>query len=118
VKIDFSYDLLSGEVISHVLEQATTQDKVIGKELLIAVTIEELGASWLTRLPLTTGVFLENGDPLEPHLKGCPKDILDLNVKAGEQGKECRLVAPSPSSSKFTAHGGPLKFNLERGSNP
>jgi len=144
VKIDFSYDLLSGEVISHVLEQATTQDKVIGKELLIAVkkgdlvlrdmgyfilseftAIEELGASWLTRLPLTTGVFLENGNPLEPHLKGCPKDILDLNVKAGEQGKECRLVAmraapevPSPSSSKFTAHGGPLKFNLERGSNP
>jgi len=112
VKIDFSYDLLSGEVISHILEQATTQDKVIGKELLIAVkkgdlvlrdmgyfilseftAIEELGAWWLTRLPLTTGVFLENGDPLEKHLKGCRKDILDLNVRAGEQGKECRLVA-------------------------
>ena len=37
VKIDFGYDLLSGTMVSHTREQATTQDKIIGKELLVQV---------------------------------------------------------------------------------
>ena len=69
VKIYFGYDLLSGTMVSHTLEQATTQDKIIGKELLVQVmpgylvlrdtgyfiideftAIEDLGAKWLTRV--------------------------------------------------------------------
>jgi hypothetical protein len=84
VKIDLSYDLLADTIISHSLQAATTQDKTIGRELVAEIrrgdlvlrdmgyfslgeftAIEPCGAWWLTRLPLTTGVLLENGDPLE-----------------------------------------------------
>jgi len=84
VKIDFTYDLIAGEVITHSLEPATQQDKLIGKETLLEVeagdlvlrdmgyfiieefsVIEELNAWWLTRLPLTTDVSLESGKALE-----------------------------------------------------
>ena len=34
VKIDFAYDLLTGNIIAHSLEQATMQDKSIGKEAI------------------------------------------------------------------------------------
>lgn len=57
------------------------------------IAIEERGAWWLTCLPLTTGVMLENGDSLEKHLKSCRGDILDLGAIVGAQGKKCRLVA-------------------------
>ena len=84
VKIDLAFDLLSQTIVSHSLEAATTQDKVIGKEVIVEVRpgdlvlrdmgyfsldefgeIELRGAWWLTRLPLTTGVLLENGKALE-----------------------------------------------------
>lgn len=84
VKIDFTYDVIAGEVITHSLEPATQQDKLIGKETLLEVkagdlvlrdmgyfiieefsVIEELNAWWLTRLPLTTDVSLESGKALE-----------------------------------------------------
>jgi hypothetical protein len=87
VKIDFAYDLLSGTVISHSLEQATTQDKTIGKETIAnlktgALVLRDMGyfslsefdeiesqnAFWLTRLPLTTDVTFENGKTLESRL--------------------------------------------------
>ena len=112
VKIDFGYDLLSGTMVSHTLEQATTQDKIIGKELLVQVmpgdlvlrdmgyfildeftAIENLGAKWLTRLPLTTGVVLEDEMALEKMLKKSKESTLALTVYAGEQRKKCRLVA-------------------------
>lgn len=112
VKIDFTYDLLTGIIISHTLQQATEQDKLIGKELICEIrrgdlvlrdmgyfslsefsAIEERGAWWLSRLPLTTGVMLENGDNLEEHLKSSRKNILDLRAIVGAQGKKCRLVA-------------------------
>lgn len=82
VKIDFTCDLIAGEVIAHSLKQATMQDKVIGREAVAEVkkgdlvmrdmcyfiidefsAIEEPGAWWLTRLPLMTDVELENGKP-------------------------------------------------------
>lgn len=112
VKIDFAYDLLSGTMVSHTLEQATTQDKIIGKEMLSQVVpgdlilrdmgyfaldeftaIEGMGAKWLTRLPLTTGVLLEDESALEKKLRKSKDNTLDLHVFAGKQKKKCRLVA-------------------------
>lgn len=112
VKIDLVYDLLSCAMITHTLQAATEQDKTIGKDLLPELrqgdlvlrdmgyfvlseftAIEDGGAWWLTRLPLTTGVVLKNGDALERRLKGCRHDILDLAAFAGDQRKECRVVA-------------------------
>ena len=112
VKIDLVFDLLACAIVSHTLQAATEQDKTIGKELLPALrrgdlvlrdmgyfilseftAIEARGAWWLTRLPLTTGVVMKNGDALERRLKGCRHDILDLVAFAGEQRKECRVVA-------------------------
>lgn len=112
VKIDFAYDLLSGTMVSHTLEQATMQDKIIGKEMLSQVVpgdlvlrdmgyfildeftaIEGMGAKWLTRLPLTTGVLLEDETALEKKLKKSKENTLDLVVLAGKQKKKCRLIA-------------------------
>ena len=112
VKIDFAFDLLSGSIVSHSLQAATEQDKTIGKDFVSEVRrgdlvlrdmgyfslgefaiIEAREAWWLTRLPLTTGVTLANGDVLEKRLKGSRREIIDLVVFAGEQGKKCRLVA-------------------------
>ncbi len=112
VKIDFAYDLLSGTVVSHSLEQATTQDKTIGKETIENLKagtlvlrdmgyfslsefdeIERQEAFWLTRLPLTTGVILENAKTLESRLRKRSQDVLDLKVDVGIQQKSCRLIA-------------------------
>jgi len=112
VKIDLAFDLLSQTIISHSLEAATTQDKLIGKEVIVEIVrgdlvlrdmgyfslnefdeIEMRGAWWLTRLPLTTGVLLENAKPLETRLNSRRQDILDLEVSVGDIGKKCRLVA-------------------------
>ena len=112
VKIDFAYDLLTDNIIAHSLEQATMQDKSIGKETIAELKpgslvlrdmgyfslsefteIENQQAFWLTRLPLTTGVNLENGNPLETRLRSRRQDVLDLTVKVGDQGKTCRLIA-------------------------
>lgn len=113
VKIDFAYDILTGNIISHSLQPATEQDKLIGKELICEIqrgdlvlrdmgyfilteftAIEEREAFWLTRLPLTTGITLDNGVSLEKHLKKFQGDIIDIPVIAGkEECKKCRLVA-------------------------
>ncbi len=112
VKIDFAFDLLTGSIVSLSLQAATEQDKSIGKEFVIEVRcgdlvlrdmgnfslnefteIEQRKAWWLTRLPLTTGFLLADGHTLEKYLKSCCKDIIDLDVIVGEQGKHCRLVA-------------------------
>jgi len=112
VKIDLAYDLLSDTIISHSLHQATTQDKTIGKDLIEELrkgdlvlrdmgyfslgeftVIEACGAWWLTRLPLTTGILLENGKKLEKYLRSAKGNTIDLVVLAGAQGKKCRLVA-------------------------
>ena len=55
--------------------------------------IEIRGAWWLTRLPLTTGILLENGKPLETRLNSRRQDVLDLEVSVGEVAKKCRLIA-------------------------
>lgn len=112
VKIDFAYDLLSGSMITHSLQAATTSDKITGQDLVARIqagdlvlrdmgyfclgefaAIEACGAWWLTRLPLTVGVSLENGDALEELLKRNRQDFHDLEVAVGKQGKKCRLIA-------------------------
>lgn len=112
VKIDFAYDLLAGEVVSHTLESATEQDKTIGKELVAMVRendlvlrdmgyfslsefidIERRGAYWLTRVPLTLGLRGDTGMSLERLLQIHRGNIIDIPVRAGEAGKGCRLVA-------------------------
>lgn len=112
VKIDLAFDLLSGSVVSHSLNAATEQDGTVGRELVAGVrpgdlvlrdmgyfalaefaAIEERGGSWLSRLPLTAGVWLEDGKPLEKRLKRRGRDVLDLEVMVGAEGKRCRLVA-------------------------
>lgn len=112
VKIDFAYDLLSGEVVSHTLEAATEQDKTIGKEFVSMVRegdlvlrdmgyfslaefveIERRGAYWLTRVPLTLGLRSDTGESLERLLQGHCGNVIDIPVKAGEAGMSCRLVA-------------------------
>lgn len=122
VKIDLAYDLLSDEVISHSLHLATEQDKTIGKDLVTEIregdlvlrdmgyfslpeftTIEACGAWWLTRLPLSTGVVLASGKPLEKLLGGRKKNIHDLRVFVGNQCKECRLVAIRAASDAAAA---------------
>jgi hypothetical protein len=112
VKIDFAYDLLAGTIVSHSLQQATEQDKTIGKEVICEVrrgdlvlrdmgyfclgefsAIEERAAWWLTRLPLTTGVMVANKGSLEKQLKRRRGNILDVEAIVGAEGKTCRLVA-------------------------
>jgi hypothetical protein len=112
VKIDFGYDLLSGQVISHTLHSATEQDRSIGPEFLTEVRkddlvlrdmgyfslsefdeIERLEAFWLTRVPLTLGLFTETGERIETVLKRSVGGVLDLSILAGAEGKSCRLVA-------------------------
>ena len=112
VKIDFAYDLVSGEVVSHTLEAATEQDKVIGREFVSMVEekdlvlrdmgyfslsefveIERRGAYWLTRLPLTLGIRIDSGQTLEGLLKNHCGNVIDLPVEAGDVGQSCRLVA-------------------------
>ena len=123
MKIDLAFDLLTGSIISHSLQAATEQDKTIGKEFVIEVrrgdlvlrdmgyfslseftAIELLEAWWLTRLPLTTGVMLEDGCSLEKYLKSFHGDIFDIPAVVGAQGKKCRLVtiraAPEVSAAR------------------
>lgn len=122
VKIDLAFDLLTGSIVSHSLQAATEQDKSIGKEFITEVrrgdlvlrdmgyfvlseftAIELLGAWWLTRLPLTTGVKLDDGRTLEKYLKSFRGDIIDINAIVGEQGKKCRLVAIRATSKVAAA---------------
>ena len=113
MKIDFAYDLLTGEVISHSLEEATRQDRSIGKEALSQLRpgdlvqrdmgffilnefsyIEEQGAFWQSRVPLNVDITLEDGRSLEKHLSSAKGKVIDLNVFAGKaEKKRCRFVA-------------------------
>ena len=117
VKIDFAFDLLTGEALSHSLHAATEQDKTIGKDFLAQVRpgdlvvrdmgyfslgefrfIAESRGFWLSRLPLGVGVGVSMEQKgrtrtLEEALKRCKKDRLDIEVRVGAEGEICRLVA-------------------------
>ena len=57
------------------------------------IEIESQQASWLTRLPLTTGVILEYAKALQIRLRSRRQDILDLTIRVGDVKKKCRLIA-------------------------
>ena len=112
-KIDLSFDLLTGLPIHQVMDKATTQDKVLGKELVDMVRpndlvlrdmgyfsvkefmrIAEKGAYWQSRLPANVGVFMEDGQSLEDHLKSYKANKLDTTVNLlSKKGEIVRLVA-------------------------
>lgn len=112
VKIDFAYDLIQGRVVYHELWPATESDRTIGKELIPHVKagdlvlrdmgyftlnefdeIEKSDARWLTRLPLTVDVELQNGISLEKFLNKTTSNQVDITVLVGKVQKKCRLVA-------------------------
>lgn len=112
-KIDLSFDLLSGEPVHQILHGATAQDKVLGKELVDMVRpgdlvlrdmgyfcinefrlITKRGGFWVSRLPANVGVFMENGQTLEEHLKSTKINTLDIMVNLGKKaGEKVRFVA-------------------------
>ena len=112
VKIDFTFDLLTGSIVSHNLQAATEQDKSIGKEFFIEVLlgdlvlrdmgyfilnefteIEQRQAWWLNLLTLKTILLSVNSCTLEKCLKSYCKDIIDRDVMVGKQDKYRRLFA-------------------------
>ena len=112
-----AFDLLTREIISHSLHSATEQDKTIGKEFLVEVrygdlvlrdmgyfilseftAIELRGARWLTRLPLTAGVKLEDGSLLEKYFKRFQGDIILISTSSSERRVK------SADSSPFARH--------------
>jgi hypothetical protein len=111
-KVDLAFDLLGGEIIHTQLHLGTEQDKTIGIDLLDHVTpgdlvlrdmgyfgianfriIEDLGAYWLSRLPLTADAVTEEGVALEKILRNHRGDLLDIRVKLTADGHPVRLVA-------------------------
>ena len=114
VKIDLAYDLLSGSVVTHTLEAATQQDKLIGRETLAEMQkgdlilrdtgfvildefryIQDTGSHWLSRLPASCHINSAQGKSLEKILHQKKKNnLIDMQILAGEAEKlPCRLIA-------------------------
>lgn len=112
VKIDLAYDLRTADIHSMSLHHATQQDKTLGKDLVDTLSlgdlilrdmgyfviaefarIEELGAFWLSRLPVHTKVVLSDERRLEEVLKHSKEHTLDLDVTISNAGHACRLIA-------------------------
>src|SRR5690606_20523281 len=64
VKIDFAYDLVSGEVVSHTLEAATEQDKVIGREFVSMVEEKDLVLRDMVTFPFRNSLKLNVVGPI------------------------------------------------------
>lgn len=115
-KVDFTYDLLSKEMIEVSLHGATEQDKEIGKQLLAMIKpndlmlrdmgyfiisefseIENKQAYWLSRLPATVNVYIQRNRKqikLEKILRESTSDSLNLTASMGEaERKKVRLIA-------------------------
>lgn len=111
-KLDLIMDLQSGQFIDCREVEACTQDRALGPRLLEEVQkgdlvirdlgyfdiaafhrIEEVGASWISRLHGTADVILENGCPLERVLETSDRDLLDLEVRVTAGRHPARLVA-------------------------
>ena len=112
VKVDLTLDLISGRALFCELHSATEQDRNLGKNLVDLVKkhdlvlrdrgyfclgefayIEGKLAFWLSRLPSNLIVRDAEGGELDPHLRACRGDILDLTVELGESGHKARLIA-------------------------
>lgn len=115
LKVDFTFDLLSGQSYAHTLHVATEQDKAIGKECLTHIQpgdlalrdmgyfslaefhyIQEKQAYWLTRMPLNVSAIIEENNSstsLENTLKHSKHDVIDTEVRVGKESMKCRLIA-------------------------
>lgn len=118
LKIDFAFDLFTGEALSHSLHGATEQDKTIGRDFIAQVRAGDLvlrdmgyfslgefrfiaqrGGFWLSRLPLGVGVVIDgSGQTLEDFLKRNKHEIIDTQALVGAEGEKCRLVAVRASA--------------------
>jgi len=119
-KTDLIFDLLSGEPIHADLYLGAEQDKVIGDDIFAHLqigdlilrdmgyfsvevfrAIEEFGADWLSRLPLSADVIVhqktaqgkEIKRDLEKILQQSKADRLDLTASLTSKGHRVRLVA-------------------------
>ena len=110
VKVDLTFDLLTGLSVQESIHLATTQDKEIGKDLIDLVLpndlilrdmgyfslaeftiIEEKNAWWLSRTPINL-IITYKGKSLEKTLKKSQTSTIDLEVTLGEVRKKARLV--------------------------
>lgn len=111
-KADLIYDLLTGKPLDQKLAGGTEQDKSLGKRILdivskndlvlrdmgyfsveIFAALSEKLAFWLSRLPANVNVSTLDGIPLEKLLRSRKNNRLDLTVRVGSSGLQCRLVA-------------------------
>lgn len=126
-KSDLIFDLLTGEPIHADLYLGTEQDKLIGDDIFAYLMegdlvlrdmgyfkvelfqeIEQHGADWLSRLPLTVDasatVTTAQGEEivreLEELLKHTSQDRLDLTVSLSAKGHQCRLIAVRASEQE------------------
>ena len=123
LRLNSSYDLVTGELESSSHYEATEQDKSIGKDLVNNVKpgdlvvrdmgyfaikefirIEQVEAHWLSRLPLSTKVRVndsDDGKTIEQVLKStCTRQKkIDINVIISNSNLPCRLVAVRASKS-------------------
>jgi hypothetical protein len=117
--VDLAFDLLGGEIIHNQFHLGTEQDKTIGIDLLDHLrpgdlilrdmgcfgianfrVIEDLGACWLSRLPLNVEAVTEDGFPVERILKRDRDNLLDIRVKLTAEGHPVRLVAIRASKTE------------------
>jgi len=126
-KTDLIFDLLTGDPIYADLYLGTEQDKVIGDDLFGSLrredlvlrdmgyfsveafrAIEEFGAHWLSRLPLSVDALVtqktsdgqEIQRPLEKVLQETKATQLDLEVSVSGQAHRARLVAVKVSEQE------------------
>ena len=111
-KLDFCYDLLSGKSISTEKIEAYDNDKKAGSKLVNDHVqtgdlvlrdmgyykqsdfrnIEELGASWLSKIPTNVNIKHEGKD-FNEILKRTKLHCLDMEVELSNGAFKCRLVA-------------------------
>lgn len=82
--------------------------------------LERCGAFWLSRLSLTTHAVVGNGSRLKSELKRSGENVIDLGeVRVGEEGKKCRLVAVRAQPAVVAARRADRRKKArERGSRP
>lgn len=111
-KLDLIMDLVSGQFIDYREAEARTQDRSFGPNLLDEVRegdlvirdlgyfdvsafqrIEELGASWISRLHGSVDVLLESGQQIETLLEATDGNVIDLEVQVCAARHRTRLIA-------------------------
>jgi len=111
-KFDFTFDLLTGEVLSDSLHLATDQDRELGKDIVDLAEendlflrdmgyfglnefarIEESLANWLSRLPANVTACDGEDRKLETILRTAKGDVVEFDAKVGKADHTARLIA-------------------------